>query len=70
MIFLIGKLKTKPFRSGNMLWQVIRSESFIDLGSCAGIVEHCGMFPIDTAKVNLSHLLTSCRLTFRLVEDT
>jgi len=52
MIFLIGKLKTKPFRSGNMLWQVIRSESFIDLGSCAGIVEHCGMFPIDTAKVN------------------
>ena len=27
--------------------------SLFSKGSCAGIVEHCGMFPIDTIKVRI-----------------
>ena len=46
---LIGKPEMNLYRFGNMQQQVFYSRNRI--GSCAGVMEHCGMFPLDTIKV-------------------
>ena len=48
-----GKQETKPFHFGNTSLQVSNLETSIHLGSCAGIAEHCSMFPMDTIKVRV-----------------
>jgi hypothetical protein len=68
MMFLTGKLDTNQFLCSNILLQV-RGTSFVTnyVGSAAGVVEHVGMFPVDTVKVSENiPLILSLRLTCKL----
>lgn len=60
----IGRPEMIQYPSGNTQSQVglFISPFFVCLsnkiGSCAGIMEHCGMFPLDTIKVTSCQLIT------------
>ena len=36
----------------------IKTGVILSIGSCAGIMEHVGMFPLDTVKVDYNEFLT------------
>jgi hypothetical protein len=55
MISMNGKPGMKPSLFISMLLLVLLFIlSLLSIGSCAGIMEHVGMFPLDTVKVSLN----------------
>jgi len=53
-MFLTGRLEMIRFLCLNISLQVCCLSIIVFVGSCAGIVEHVGMFPIDTIKVSVN----------------